>query len=247
MKDNSNAPPMQPKKVKAPKHSKHHTTKHKVHHKEPQKLPEQEPTAITPQAQEQWSIFGESAPMVSQSANMPTEVQPEQQQIAVPEQFAPPADMESPISKAQTDDVTPSQYEFPGLRPLNSELVKHLHDKKPQLPVNPPASQEQSSLLTQQPSLPPPPTAAVADAPLPSPPAPPTSALPLQSSPSPQSLFPNQDSQSQDSSNQAFPSIPPNAPIVPVAPQPYYLPDFVPLQTIPLPVFLQGNYLNFTR
>lgn len=252
MKDNSNAPQLKPNSAKAPKHDKVHAVKHNVHHKKIHK-PAEAPATITPEDQAQWSIFGDSVPMGPKVENNPAAVQPqvEQSQMPTPEQLASPAmpfetggllpqvepntaPQEGTSDYSSTSRTGPE--ELPGLRPLDSELVRPIHHEKPQMSVKPP-TQQQSSLSSQSWSSPPPPAPVASPPSLP--PPPPTS--------SPTAVASSTASVTQmDSSNQVYPSIQQTIPVVPLPPPQYYAPNYVPLPSIPAPVFLSGKDMTAT-
>lgn len=176
------------------------------------------------------------------------------------EQFTPTGMTEQPVNptpqETQAEFSTPSEHnshDLPGLRPLNSDLIKHEHhEKKPELSVKPPAVEMETQsptplqvdisppqVFSAQPAVPavPPPAPAV-------PPPAPAVPFPAPDVPPPAPAVPpaSPSSVQMDYSNQMFPSMEPNIPMVPMPPPQFFAPNFIPLASVPLPMFLPGKY-----
>ena len=188
--------------------------------------------------------------------------------------------------ETETDFPKPSESnsnDLPGLRPLNSDLIKKHdhHEKKPELSVKPPPVQFETqpstfaapvsstapaqtaleqppapaqTALEQPPAPAAPPPAPVVSAPAPavpapapavSPPAPPVN-VPASVAPAPviPPAVPSQSpsSMQMDFSNQMSPPLQPSTPMAQMPPPQFFAPNFIPLASIPLPVFLPGKF-----
>ena len=188
------------------------------------------------------------------------------------EQFTSTGTTEQLVSptpqEAQAEFSKPSEsksHDLPGLRPLDSDLIKQEHhEKKPDLSVKPPPVQigTQSPFPTQADISPPPafdstPSPVLPETPPISPPAelsapavpppapavpPPAPAVPPPAPPpAPAAPLPSPSSTQMDFSNQMFPSAEPNVPMVPMPPPQLFAPSLIPLTSLPLPMFLPGK------
>ena len=177
--------------------------------------------------------------------------------------------------ETETNFAKPSESnsnDLPGLRPLNSDLIKKHdhHEKKPELSVKPPPVQFETQPSTfaapvsstapaqtapEQPPAPAaPPPAPVVSAPAPAVPAPapavsapaPPVNVPAPVAPAPviPPAVPSQSpsSMQMDFSNQISPPLQPSTPMVQMPPPQFFAPNFIPLTSIPLPVFLPGKF-----
>ncbi|XP_028404852.1 proline-rich extensin-like protein EPR1 [Dendronephthya gigantea] len=259
VKNAKTAPLPKSKAVKAPhkEASKQHVQSQKPH------LPVQKPSGvITPEDRAQWSIFGESLPMeqpadISQTSQA---TQVEQPQMPTMEQFSSSETNQQAMNPTPQEGKPSSEtHELPGLRPLNSDLIKHdHHEKKPDLSVRPPPVYQTQSLSNVAVDTPPfpvqdtsvPPPAPPLPAPLapipasppvvppPAPPVPPPAVPPpAPEVPPPPPVVPPPATppMQMDFSNQMFPSMQPNVPVAPI------VSNFIPLNSIPLPAFLPDD------
>ena len=193
----------------------------------------------------------------------------EQPQAPVIDQFSPTDTTTQPVNpmlqETQNDFSKPSESnsnDLPGLRPLNSDLIKkhQHHEKKPELSVKPPPVQFETEPPTfASPPVPPPapppapqvPAAEQPPAPAVPPPGPevsqPAPAVNTPATPAPAPVIPpavpsqSPSSTQVDFSNQMVPSIEPDIPMVPMPPPQFFAPNLIPLTSIPLPVFLPGK------
>ena len=205
--------------------------------------------------------------------------QVEQSQVPAVEQFTSTGTSEQPANPmpqaGQEEFSKPSEsnkHDLPGLRPLDSDLIKHEHhEKKPDLSVKPPPVQmgTESPSPIQADVSPPveftssppepaasPPVDSSAQAvpapappvPLPAPPVPPPALdapLPAAAAPAPPVSSTSPPSSTQmDFSNQMFPSMEPSA--IPMPQPQFFGPSLIPLGSVPLPMFLPGKARNIT-
>ena len=159
------------------------------------------------------------------------------------------------------ESAASESHELPGLRPLNSDLIKHAHhEKKPDLSVRPPPvylqTQSPSTVAEDSPPspvqessvpppappppapLPPAPAAPIPVSPPVAPPPAPAVPLPALEAPPPPPVVPPPATppMQMDFSNQMFPGMEPNIPVVPI------VSNFIPLSSIPLPAFSPGTF-----
>ena len=272
MKESSEATSSSNPKPNTP--SLKHTPKHHVQPKKPHVTAQKPSGVITPEDRAQWSIFGESLPMAPPAENNPPVQQApqvEQSQVPAVEQFTSTGTTERPANpvpqESQVEFSKPSEsnsHELPGLRPLDSDLIKHEHhEKKPDLSVKPPPVQmgTQSPTPIQADVSPPEEFTSSPSEPAPSPPVdssaqavpapaqsvpPPALDAPLPvPAPAPAAPAPAVSSASppsstqMDFSNQMFPAMEPSA--IPMPQPQFFGPSLIPLGSVPLPMFLPDD------
>ena len=246
-----------------------HAPKHHVQPKKPHVVAQKPSGVITPVDRAQWSIFGESLPMAPPAENNPPVQAPQVEQSPVPavEQFTSTSTTEQPgnpmLQESQEEFSKPSEsstHELPGLRPLDSDLIKHEHhEKKLDLSVKPPTVQmgTQSPSPIQadvsppveftssppEPAASPPLDSSAQGVPAAAPPVPPAALdapLPAPAAPAPAVSSTSPPSSTQmDFSNQMFPSMEPSA--VPMPQPQFFGPSLIPLGSVPLPMFLPDD------